>query len=237
MADKEYPGLWATSPNEPAIITHPNIITPRPFKGKGGNDTGEPKYDLNVELPAESTVLTAAKQIAIAVAKAKWPGREIVPWNNTPGYVNPPGAILFPFRKGDELADKAKADGKDREWSRGKSVIVARSKFRPGLAVLLNGKVVDVNKEDEQAVKAVAQYFYHGVHGHVQLNFNAYDAVGNNPPGVQAFVNHVLSLNAGERLKGGGGGRSTTEVFGGYVGLTSDEDPTAGQRQELADIL
>lgn len=236
MADSnDFPGLWTAT--QPGIITYVNVVTPRAFKGKGGKDTGEPKFDLNFETPADSPDLIAAKQLAVSLAKAKWPGREIVPYISKPGYQNPRDALMFPFRKGDELADEAVAEGKEREWSRGRGVIIARSKFRPSLSVVLNGRVSDINKEDEKAVAAASQYFYPGVEALVQFNFVAYDGVGNNPDGVTAYLQHVFSFNRGERVKAGGGTRSASDVFGGYIGITSDTDPTAGQRDSVADLL
>ena len=78
-----------------------------------------------------------------------------------------------------------------------------------------------------------------GVDVLVQLNFVAYDGVGNNPDGVTAYLQHILSFNSGERLKGGGGGKPASEVFGGYIGLPSDVDPTAGAGSSagVADLL
>lgn len=226
---QDFSGLFSFT--KPVTMTFPNLTTARAFKGKSGKDQGEPKFDGNFETALDNPELTAAKQLAIAIAKAKWPGREIKVWNPTPGFVNDRDALMFPFHKGDALADAG--NGK-REWSRGKGVIVARSKFRPGLAVVLNGRIADINKNDDKEVAANQNYFYSGVSVLAQFNFVAYDGVGNNPDGVTAYLQHILSFNTGERLTGGG--RSGADVFGGYVGIVSDEDPTA-RKDSVADLL
>lgn len=191
----------------PAPSTFPNLLEAKAVM-KAGKATGEPKYSLNIEFEPDSDDLKAAKAKAAAVAKAKWPGRDF-------------SEIAFPFSSGDKLADKAKAKGKDREFSRGKVVLTARSKYEPRLSVIENGKLVDYEGDKRPTCKSK---FYNGVEVLFQVNFQAYDGVGNGQDGVTAYLNMAVSLNKGTKLSGGGS--SAAEVFKGYVGVASQEDPT-----------
>lgn len=194
---------------QPTTLTFPNLLEARAVQVKG-KDSGEPKFSSNFELAVDHPDLTGLKAKAAAIARAKWPGRDLK-------------ELAFPFTDGSKLADKAKAKGKDREFSRGKVVLTARSKFQPRLSILEGGKIVDL--ETDEQIKLHGRKFYSGVQALAMFNFVAYDGVGNNPDGVTAYLNMVLSLNKGQKLAGG---QSAAEVFKGYVGTVSDEDPTGG---------
>lgn len=194
----------------PQTITFPNLDEPRAIKNKKGKEVGDPKYSANVEMEPGSDDEKAMKAEAAKVARAKWPGVDLK-------------TVRVPWESGDKVADKAKAKDKNREFSRGKTVLTARSKYQPKLSQVANGKIVDVDGENKAIVKKV---FYHGVHGLVQVTFSAYeqeDANGDEVKGVNAYLDMVLSLNKGERLAGG---PSAAEVFKGYIGQQTDEDPT-----------
>lgn len=194
----------------PTTMTFPNLLEAKAVQ-KNGKPTGEPKFSANFEFSGDHVDLPRLKAEAVAVAKAKWPGRDLK-------------TLAFPFTSGDKLADKAKERSKDREFSRGKAVLTARSKFQPRLSLIEGGRAVDL--EDEAAIKLHGKKFYSGVQALAQFTFTAYDGVGNNPDGVNAYLDLVLSLNKGERLAGGG--PSAAEVFKDYVGTVSNEDPTGG---------
>lgn len=199
-------GVFSLS--EPQTLTFPNLLEAKAVQVKG-KPSGEPKYSSNFEFEPASADLAAAKAKAVAVARAKWPGRDLK-------------ELSFPFTDGNKLADKAKAKDKDREFSRGKVVVTARSKYQPRLSVVEGGKIVDLEGD---AIKARSRVFYSGVQALAQFNFVAYDGVGANPDGVTAYLNMVVSLNKGKKLAGGA---SASEVFKGYIGTASNEDPTAG---------
>jgi hypothetical protein len=199
---------------KPVILTFPNLDEARAVKGPNGKPSGEPKFSANFEIEADHEDLAALKARAVAVAKAKWPGRDLK-------------ELAFPFSSGDKLADKAAAKKKDREFSRGKAVLVSRSKFQPNLSVVEGGKIVEIDGNDKGKVKKL---FYSGVRVLAQFNFTAYDGVGANPDGVTAYLNKVLSLNQGTRLTGGA---SSAEVFKDYIGAATDYDPTEGLDDEI----
>lgn len=194
----------------PVTLTFPNLDEARAVKNKAGKASGDPKFSVNLEFDADSTDLAALKAEAVKVARAKWPGVDVK-------------SLKFPFTSGTALADKAQAKGKDREFSRGKAVLTARSKFQPRLSTIKGGGAVDIDGDDKSLVKKL---FYSGCQVLAQVNFQAYDAVNDDgKDGVTAYINMVLSLNKGTRLTGG---QSAAEVFKSYIGTATDEDPTAG---------
>lgn len=208
--DKDAGRFTATSD---ITLTFPNLQTAKAVM-KNGKAVGEPKFSGNFEfdpaIPAEKSLLDACKAKAAAVAKAGWPGRDL-------------SELQFPFESGTKLADKAKEKGKDREFSRGKAVLTARSKYQPRLSIIQDGKVVDLEGD---AITAHMKQFYSGARVLFQVNFQAYDAVNDGAKdGVTAYLDMVLSTNKGKRLTGGA---SAADTFKGYVGTTSQEDPTKG---------
>ncbi len=209
MTDQTQDGIFNLT--KPVIMTFPNLFKARPFKGKGGKELGEPKFDASFLLDPDSDDLKNMKALCVKIARANRPSTDLK-------------TLAFPFKSGDKLADQAKAKNKDNEVSRGKVSLSARSKYQPKLAVFENGKIVDL--DDETAIARYKSRFYPGVLVYAQLNFVWYDEVGQGPAGVNAYLNMVLTTGKGARL---GGGRSAADVFSGYVGIVSDVDPTAGQ--------
>lgn len=203
---------------EPQRLTFPNVMEAKRVK-RNGKETGDPKYSANFEFLPDSEDFKAAQAKAIAVARAARPGVDLK-------------ELAFPFTSGDKLADKAKANKKDREWSRGRIVLTARSKFEPGLAILEGGQLVDYEGERRPMAKSA---FYTGVEVLAQVNFQYYDAVDDNgKAGVTAYLNKVVSLKRGPKLTSGA---SAAETFKGYVGLTSDEsvlDTAGGDEDQIA---
>lgn len=213
----------------PVLSSFPNLDEARAVKGKNGAASGEPKFSDNFEFDADHADLKGLKAKAFAIARAKWPGRDLAYEAGTKDKEGNPKLpeFVFPFTSGDKLADKAVKNGKEREWSRGKAVITSRSKFQPTLSVVVNGKIVDIDGNDKAAIK---KYFYTGVLVLAEFNFQAYDGVGQNPDGVTAYLNKVCSLNRGARLTGG---TSSAETFKDYIGSASGYDPTEGLDEEI----
>lgn len=198
-------------------LTFENLFKARAFAGKNGKETGEPKFDANFEMDPNHPDIGPLKALMAQVAREKWPGRNL-------------GELAFPLTDGSKLADKQKAKGKDREFSRGKVVLVARSQYEPRLSVVENGGIVDYEGDRRPQAKP---FFYQGVQVLAQINLQAYDGVGNNPDGVTAYLNMVCSLKRGDRI--GNVGRPAAEVFKGYSGKMTAEDPTQGK--SLADEI
>lgn len=201
---------------QPVTLTFPNLAEAKAVERKG-RPTGEPKYSSNFEFVPDAEDLKAIKAAAVAEAKAKWPGRDIAADFKA-------GKFKMPWTSGDTLADKAKARDKDREFSRGKVVLTARSKFQPILSVAEGRGAKDFDGEADKA--AIKKVFYTGVEVLWEINLQAYDAVDEDgKDGVTAYLNRVLSLNRGTRLTGG---QSSAEVFKDYIGAASEENPLEG---------
>lgn len=228
--DEKNAGLFQI--NQPTVSTFPNLLEAKAVQ-RNGKATGEPKFSLNIEIDPETQpdLKRAIQAKALEIARAKWPGRDFAK-EAAKTYTDQDGSVqkklptfVFPWSNGTELADNAKAKGKDREFSRGKLVLTARSKFQPGLSAIVGGKLVEYG--DTVPVASSKAYFYSGVEVLVEVNFQAYDGVGETgADGVTAYLNKVLSTNKGKKLASGGA--SAAETFSGYLGSISNVDPTAG---------
>jgi hypothetical protein len=209
MTDAKQEGLFTFDPAYPAVMSFPNLFTPRKFKDpKTQKETGEAKYDAMLVFEADNPNLAAIKTKLAEIAKGKFPGRDF-------------STLQFPLKNGTALADDAKAKGKDSEFMRGKVVLTARSQYAPILSAIVNGKIVEFTGE----ARPIAEpKFYPGVNVLAELNFQPHE-VGTNKPGVTAYLNKVFSTERGDRLAAG---KSSAETFQGYVGHMSATDPTAG---------
>lgn len=190
-----------------------HILKPRTYH-EGKADAGKPYFEVTFLLPEGSPECLEALTVAAAVARAKFPGREF----NT---------LKFPFEKGDELAAK----GAKYAWAKGYRLLTTRSPARPALAVVLNGTMKKIDRDDDAEVSANNRYFYSGTEALGRLNFKEYEGMGG---GVKAYLNQFVSLNRGDKLSGGA---DIAEVFGGYIGIESNIDPTAGQAKQGLDGL
>lgn len=120
---------------------------------------------------------------------------------------------------------KAKADGKDPSIYEGYAMIfTSRSGFEVKLGVLLGSKISDINTE---ALKATVgkQKFYNGCFVIPHVSFKGYEGtpMTNNLDGVTAYLNGVLWVADGEKLKGSGGG-GASDMFSGHVSADTAED-------------
>lgn len=202
----------------PVVMTFPNLLEAKAFM-KNGKAKGDPKYSANFVFDAEHPDLKGMKELAAKVARAKWPD-------------TPFSELKFPFISGDKLADKRKAKDKtDGEWQRGKLIISAKSKLQPRLSYLDGGKIVDL--ETDLAKSLAKDKFFNGAEVLAQFNFWAYEKGDEDSKnGVTAYLNLVLSTGKGKRLSGG---QTASEVFKGYAGSVSAEDPTGGD--SLDDVV
>lgn len=210
--------------NTPVVMAFPSVTEARAFK-RAGKEKGEPKFSASFVFPPEHPDFAIIKQTAIALAKAKWPGKDLSAEYKA-------GNFKMPWEAGDKLADKRLAKIKDAgkaiddkgDFQRGNFIVKASSKFAPRLAYIENGKIsADL---EGAGITAHKGKFYFGVKVLAQINLVAYDGVGEDgKDGVTAYLNLVLSTNTGTRLAGGA---SASEVFKGYAGTMSTENPTGG---------
>ena len=185
------------------------------------------RFSCNFETDDVSEI-GRAKAAIIACAREKWPALDA-------GAAIASDSLLVPLANGDKLADRAAKKSADsgkqrlREWSRGKQVLTARSEFAPATTIVENGQAVVL--EDGNAVARVKnKYFFTGANVLFAVVFNAYDAVGDGKPGVNAYLRAVESTGTGTQLIAR---RDPTERFSAYRGLARDEDPT--QEQHASD--
>lgn len=211
-------GIFAMT--RPGILAHPTLFTPKPFKGKNGKEKGEPKFASSIVLDTDHPDLAGIKSVIAAVARAAKPDVDLK-------------TLKTPLANGTVLADKRKASRGDKytgeaEFQRGKAVVIARSKFAPGLSVLENGKIIEIT-DDVLKAKYKDKFFF-GAEALAEWNFVWYDAVDEGgKPGVTAYLNKILVTGKGTRIAGG---RSAADAFSGFAGALSAEDPTGGYSQE-----
>jgi hypothetical protein len=204
----------------PVVMSFPHLFEAKAYTPPGGKATGEPKFSANLNFAADSEDLKSLKQLAAKIARAQWPDK-------------PFSELHFPFSSGDKLADERKKKGKDDgEYTRGKVVVNAKSKYEVRLAYTEKGKIIDL--ETDTARLAAKGKFYSGVEVLAQLNLTPYEVSASNK-GITAYLNMVLSIGKGERLSGG---QTASEAFKDYVGSVSAEDPTApGTDESLDDVM
>ncbi len=211
----------------PAPLIWSHLITPQPEHTRG-KTVFKTSYNgvflLTKEHPDWAPI--ASKMQALAAKD--------LPGNSTPSF---PGLDRDAEGKlsisGDNVANAAKAAGKDREWARGKIMFKAQSNVKtlkgdllmpPRLVVLLNGKYVNYGTS-EAPRELAAKFFYSGVLAVGTFMFSSYEGFGG---GVTAYLNEVLSLNSGERIAGGPDAEEKygdAGKFSQYTGHVSNVDP------------
>jgi hypothetical protein len=199
-----------------AALVFPDLFEAKAFM-RNGKPQGEPKFGGTFLIPLDSTLtdtqgnviidVAGLKAVAVKVADAKWPGRNL-------------GELNFPFKDGDKEAARVgaarAAAGKkgDSDFYKGNLVLKTSSKFQP--AVLGGAEkqpIIDPSK------------IYSGVIVTAEVNFVTYNKI--NPDakdGVTAYLNSVLVIRDGSRIAG----RDASQSFSGIGGGSSNYDPTAG---------
>ena len=206
----------------PVILAHPAVTEPKRFK-KGGKESGEPKYSAVLVMAPDHPDLAKVKERIMALAKAKWPGRDI-------GGDVKAGKFHLPLILGDKALEKqiAKLTAQGKEYNgngdfqKGKVLLKASSKFAPRLAIISGGKISPDLEGD--AIPANKSKFFFGAEALVQINLNVYNAVKDSDPnGANAWLNIVAVTGKGTRLAGGA---SASQAFAAYKDPETDEDPT-----------
>lgn len=213
-ATKDNKGYFDFTTTKPVVGVFLNIDEKRQKKIKG-KLTGDPKYFGTFLFDKGSDDLERAKAAAKEALKAAFPGKPIEEMK---------AMLADRFQDGDAFAAKAATEGKSGEFYKGKVVVSAATTIDLRRGYFENGKIVDL--PSDQAAKLVnGQCFYSGVGVLVHLSFKGYQT-GNNPPGVTAYLQRIVSTRAGEKVIGAGA--TNEEVFKDYIGLDKTDDPTAG---------
>lgn len=176
-------------------VFFPELLAPRAFKDLKTGRLGEPKY--SVTMAFDPSVIADLTRTAGVAARAKF--------GNLPA-----AEIAWPLKRGDILADKAKAKNKNRESWRGLIILAADS--------LKHVSVCDAKGQDIIDAKQL----YSGCYGRAEINFFAYEnGLNENKPSVKAYLNAFIKTRDGERI----GGRDAKTVFAGIIGETTTADP------------
>lgn len=204
---------------QPQRAVFVTLYEPKPFM-KNGKPKGEAKYSATFVIPTTSPELATLKAAMAAVAKEKWPGRDMK-------------ELAFPLTSGDKAFEKAAANDKDGSFYKGNVVLKARSKFPPALSLHSGGKFV---KLDSDALKAQwKSKFYNGCMGAAVINFIAYEGDGDDEggksgkDGITAYLQAFHWTGDGERI----GGLDAAELFKDYAGKATTDDPFAGGDGEI----
>lgn len=189
-------------------MAFPHLLKPRAVR-IGGQEKGDPKYSLEMIFDTSDEAVKAKldemKQLAVRVAKEKWPNRDIKSALQTPPAE---GGILWPFRSGDAENRKRDNQGKKvREELSGTVTIRANSTAAPG--------VFDAQRREILDEKRV----YGGAYGYAELSCVAGNA--GDTDYLKFYVNMVMVSRDGDKL----GGRDVKEVFAGIEGGEADVDP------------
>lgn len=195
-----------------------NVIEPKKIGNKG-----DPTYSLTL-IEIDKVDIDAMRQIAAAVAKAEWPGRQLIVNRES---LEDPRNLQFPFKNGDQRAAQAVQKGKDGSFFQGQVVFDTRSgaEYPPFLSVLDGKRIIDLDETSKRTLGK--QKFYNGCYVVPKVRFKAYKSQTEGGigaySGVKAFLSSVLWVADGKRIGG-----SSAETFRAYVGSLSDVDPTAG---------
>lgn len=214
--------------NVPLRAAFMNAVDGRQFQGKG-----DPRHDATFIVEKENAEFLALKNLVISTAQKFFPGKKLVARRLTQEELD--GGqhveINVPWKDGTKAADEAKAKSppRDMEFARGKILLKAGSKYRPALSVLGSSGIVDLN--DDATVAANKNKFYAGAEYLVAVRLNPYKAQDNKPGGVGLFLNNLMFVKDGQRI--GGQRASGAEVFKGYVGQATTENPTDGLGDEF----
>lgn len=214
----------------PVVMTWPNLFEARQYK-ENGIAKGEPKFSADFIFTPDNEDMKAIKTLVGGLAKNAWPDRPF--FLTTVEGVKIPN-IALPWKSGNERADKLKTADKPDDHLRDKIVLKASSKHQPVLAYIKNGKKFIC--DNPTALASAKDKFYNGVKVYAEFNFAIREKKGDSGiPGITAYLNGVLSTCEGTKLSGG---RSATDMFKGYVGSVSAEDPTApGAGEDLDDLM
>jgi hypothetical protein len=140
----------------------------------------------------------------------------------------PRANLQLPWEAGETFIARDKRNrgdkATDHEHLVGKELLKANTQHEPYLSVFENGVMRDFFTVETRGM--ADRFFFPGVFvvGSIVV---ALHAAGTNKPGVKCYLNHLVSLNKGERLAGSQ--VPTAEKFAGFIGRQLAVDPTAGQ--------
>lgn len=229
MAQKE---LTVYTFKAPARAGFCNLVAARQFQDKG-KGKGDPRFDATFILEPDSEDLKALKDLVIAEAKLLFPGKRLIARRLTQEELDAGCVeITVPWKDGTRAADKAKEEGKDQEFFRGKIVLKVSSKYAPALSGIEGGKIVEYTNPETRAT--LDKLFYAGSHLVPHVALHSYKAKDDKPGGVGLYINAACFIKNGARL--GGQRVNAAEVFKGYAGTTTAADPGSNDGDVLDEL-
>ena len=207
MSDPKVDGRFV--PAREVRMLFPNLYEAKAVT-RNGKAVGEPKFSARLKIASTDTkTIDAIKAKAVEVAKAHFGANVDLK------------SLKWPFTDGAKEAERSKAKGKDGSIFEGGFIVTSRSKYQPRLSIFQGANKAPQELADATLAAAKGK-FYSGCYVLPQLNFVAYDAVGEGgKPGVTAYLDQVMWVKDGERI----GGSSAAEAFKGYQGSVTDENP------------
>ena len=224
MADKQAPTLFTFT--APVVMLYPTLKEPKAFKGMDGKEQGEKKYSARFVIPKEHPDFKSFKDAVIKTAANLFVGQDL----KTLG-------ITWPWVDGTKMLEDVKAGAVKKgkkapdnlDFIAGTLVFRGSSKNEPRLSGIENGGVVD--HMAERRIAELDKKFYFGAEVYPSVAIVANEGNSAIRPSVTCYLNNILGTGKGKRL--GGGPRSGTDVFSGYQGKVSGENPTAGLDDEI----
>lgn len=217
--------------SEPMTATFLNVFNTEKYQGK---DTD--RYAVTLVFDPAHPDFEAIKSAAVKAARSKWPNRDI-------GAAFKAGELKMPWKDGDHEIQKRNARREKRgepldsklDYLKGTRTIKPTSYQPPRLAVLVNGKPVDLDGPGGQVTRRYQDKFYPGVKVLAELYFIAKDAQSEDKTdGVICYLNLLMSTGTGDRM---GGGRSAGDAFSKYIGRVSKESVSGGDPDGLGDEI
>lgn len=231
---KEKPSVTCS---EGHVGTYMNVAEAKAFARKG-QPLGDPKFSASFVIAPEHPDFVAIKTAVFTLLKENLPGKKLVFGRRLTQEEANAGAmeVNVPWRKGEEeiaRLTEAKKDFKPEMYA-GKMIVKASSKYQPALGILEKGGLKSLTTDEAIKVHKNS-HFYSGAYYLPKFSLNFYAAKGRDPGGVNLFLDGVIFIKNGERI--GGKSRTAAEMFSGYVGKISQEDPTAGAADVLGDEI
>jgi len=204
---------------KPAILNFPQLTEAKKFKDPVTGVVADKAYfTTQAVFSKDHPDIARIKAAAVAVAKEKWPGRDIAADYKS-------GAIGMPWELGDakiaELTAKATAKNKKApETGHLVGALILKAKTgedKPPILTLIEGGAATI-LDSGTLVAQNKNKFYSGVDALLVLNFRAGTFAKRDY--VTAYIRQVTSLNTGKKLVGG-----EVETFSDYVGKETTENP------------
>ena len=229
MAEKFDGRFTATSPK---ILMFPHLHEAVRMKLGNGMESKDASFSASFLIGPDDPDLAAIRRMILTCARDLAPGEyaaavaahKASPQGDTAENLLRLLApkLDFALRPGDVAADARKAKGKDDgEFQRGKFILKASSgeQYPPALGGIENGVGVDYDTFDKLAMSKPK--FFFGAEAFFAVNFRHY-RVGNNKPGVKAYLSKVFINGKGTKMASG---QSAAETFSAYVGQVSAVNP------------